>query len=285
MTKSRSRNSLNFSALAGLIGALGLLMIAIGATASDPWSFLNLPSAIVVVGGTVAATLVTYSPGELWRALTRFGGFLRHATVVDRMDAGRLVRIAGEMKGGKLHAAEKELEQVKSPFVRTGLRLLVDGMPGDAIGTVLDWRMKEQEALELKEAAVFRTMAIYAPAFGMAGTLIGLVNMLRLMGNGATPDMIGTNLGFALITTFYGLVLANAILKPIAAKIETKAQDHLRVMAAVTEAFREIGQGHGPSHVREVLSAIAEQHENEMNSADTLAAPVIETTHAASAKS
>jgi chemotaxis protein MotA len=280
-THKQSRTAINSSALTGIVGGAALLVTAIAATASEPASFLNLPSAILVIGGTVAATLITYSFGDLWRALARFAALLRRETVVDHHDAERFVRIAGLWKGGKIQAVEEEMKGVHSPFVKTGLRLLIDGMPGDAISTVLDWRMKQQESLEYKEAAVFRSMATYAPAFGMAGTLIGLVNMLRLMGAGATPQQIGTNLAFALITTLYGLVLANGFLKPIAAKIETKTYEHLRVLAAVTEAFREIGEGHGPSHVREVLSAIGERHENEMNSADALAMPSEETSHVA----
>ena len=268
-----SPSGLNISALAGMIGGIALLIASVAVTTPDPWSFLNWPSAILVLGGTVAATLITFSFGDLGRALARFAGLMTRSHVVDRDDAGRFVRIASLWKAGKLHAVESEAEAVRSPFVKTGLRLLVDGMPGDAIVTVLEWRMKQQEMLERKEAAVFRTMAAYAPAFGMVGTIIGIVNMLRLMGEGATPTQVGSNLAFALITTLYGLVLANAFLKPIAAKIETKTHDHLRVMAAIAEAFREIGEGHGPSHVREVLTAIGERHENEMNNADVFLAP------------
>jgi chemotaxis protein MotA len=280
MTKKKLHHSgPNISAIGGIVAGIVLLVAAVSATASEPLSFLNLPSAILVIGGTLAATLITYSLADVGRALARFGALLQRETVVDRGDAERFVKIAGLWKGGKLTAVEKELEVVKSPFVRTGLRLLVDGMPGDAIGTVLEWRMRQQEALERREADVFRTMATYAPAFGMAGTIIGLVNMLRLMGAGATPQQIGTNLAFALITTLYGLVLANALLKPMAAKIEIKAYDHLRVLSAVAEAFREIGEGHGPSHVREILLAIGEHHENEMNNADALALPAEEKSH------
>ena len=269
----------NISAIIGIIAGVALLVVAILSTATDPLSFLNLPSAVLVVGGTLAATLITYSFTDLGRALVRFGALLRREVVVDSRDGQRFVKVASLWKGSKLPAVEKELESVKSPFVKTGLRLLVDGMPGEAICTVLEWRMKQQEAQERKEAAVFRTMAAYAPAFGMAGTIIGLVNMLRLMGAGATPQQIGSNLAFALITTLYGLVLANAFLKPIAAKIEMKTYDHLRVMSTVAEAFRAIGQGHGASHVRELLLAIGEHHENEMNSADSLALPVEEQPH------
>lgn len=269
----------NLSAITGIVAGVALLIVAILATASDPLSFLNLPSAVLVIGGTLAATFITYSFADLGRALARFGRLLRRESVVDHRDGQRFVTVAGLWKGGKLAAVEKELEAVKSPFVKTGLRLLVDGMRGEAICTVLEWRMKQQEAQERREAAVFRTMAAYAPAFGMAGTIIGLVNMLRLMGAGATPQQIGTNLAFALITTLYGLVLANGFLKPMAAKIETKTYDHLRVMSAVAEAFRAIGEGHGPSHVREMLMAISEHHENEMNNADALELPVEEEPH------
>lgn len=269
-TDSARRAPFNFSAAAGMIGGAALLMTAVGATADEPWSFLNLPSLILVVGGTVAATLITYSFADLGRAGARVIRSLQRETIVGRGDIERFAHIAALLKGGKLKEIEEESGTIASPFILTGIRFLTDGMPMDSIGSVLEWRMRQQEAVERGEAAVFRTMATYAPAFGMAGTLIGLVNMLRLMGAGATPAQIGTNLAFALITTLYGVVLANALLKPLAARIERKTHDHLRTMAAVVEAFRAIAAGHGPSHIRAVLNAIAETHENEMGAADRL---------------
>lgn len=258
----------NMSAIVGIVGGATLLIVSIGATASEPWSFLNFPSLVLVIGGTIAATLITYSFQDLGRALARAGRSLRRERFVGRGDIERFAHIASLLKAGKIQTLDRETEGLSSPFILTGVRFLTDGMPLDSIGTVLEWRMRQQEALERSEAAVFRTMAAYAPAFGMAGTLIGLVNMLRLMGAGATPQQIGTNLAFALITTLYGLVFANALLKPLAARIERKTHDHLRVMAAVVEAFRGIAAGHGPSHIREVLSALGETHEYEMGQAD-----------------
>lgn len=262
--------ALNLSAIAGIVGGAGLLIASIAITAAEPLSFLDLPSLVLVIGGTIAATLITYSFGDLLRACARAARSLKRETVVGRQDIERFAHIAALLKAGKVQTIDQETAGLSSPFILTGIRLLTDGMPLESIGTVLEWRLRQQEALERGEAAVFRTMATYAPAFGMAGTLIGLVNMLRLMGAGATPRQIGTNLAFALITTLYGLVFANALLKPLAARIERKTHDHLRVMAAVVEAFRGIAAGHGPSHIREVLSALAETHEYEMGSADRL---------------
>lgn len=260
------------SAVTGLIGGLALFAVAIATTATDPWSFLNWPSAVIVLGGTLAAALISHSFAELRQAFARFWSLLRRESVVDHQDAERFIQVARLLKAGKLKIIEEEIAAVRSPLVRTGLRLLVDGMPGDGIGIVLDWRIRQQEANERGDAAIFRAMASYAPAFGMAGTIIGLVNMLRMMGDGATPEQIGSNLAFALITTLYGLIFANLLLKPIAAKIEKKAYEHVRVMATVAEAFREIGGGHGPSHVREMLAALSERHTAEMNNADTFQA-------------
>jgi chemotaxis protein MotA len=269
-TAGRTRAPFNASAAAGMIGGAALLITAVGATADKPWSFLNLPSFILVFGGTLAATLITYSFADLGRAFARVARSLQREVVVGRGDIERFAHIATLLKSGKVQEIEAETAGLSSPFILTGIRFLTDGMPMESIGAVLEWRMRQQEALERSEAAVFRTMATYAPAFGMAGTLIGLVNMLVLMGAGATPSQIGTNLAFALITTLYGVVLANALLKPLAARIERKTHDHLRTMAAVVEAFRAIAAGHGPSHIREVLNAIAQTHEYEMGAADRL---------------
>jgi len=262
---------LNFTAIGGIIGGLVLLVTAIVVTSIDPLIFINWPSAVLVLGGTLAATMITYSFGEMRRAFARFAGLLKQETVVGHTDIDRFARVAGYMHAGKLKDVEQEAGTAANPFIKTGFRMLADGMPVDAITSVLEWRMAHQEDIERSEAAVFRTMGTYAPAFGMAGTLVGLVNMLRMMGNGGTPEQIGANLALALITTLYGIVFANALLKPIAAKIEKRTHDRMRLMGAIVEAFRCIGEGHGPSYIRDVLYGIALTHENEVGGGEVLA--------------
>ena len=261
---------LNVSAVLGISGGVALLLVTIAVTAANPINFLNLPGALIVVGGTIAASLVTYSFADLRRAVGRFIMLLKREHIAGTEDIDQLVRVAGLMLSGKVKAIEDEIHRAHSPFVKTGLQLLVDGMPPDDIGNVLELRMKRQEEIEHNDAAVFKMMATYTPAFGMAATLIGLVNMLRLMGVGATPQQVGLNMGLALVATFYGLVLANAILRPIATKIEKKTQDRMRFMAAIVEALRCIGEGRGPGHVREILYAIASSPDNELGRRDTL---------------
>ena len=167
---------------------------------------------------------------------------------------------------------EEEIKETASPFVRTGFQLIIDGLPPNDIESVLELRMRNQELVERNEALVFKTMATFTPAFGLAATLIGLVNMLFLMGQGATPQMVGANMSLALLATFYGVVLANGFLRPLATKIELKTQDRMRVMAIVTEAIRCIAEGRGPGHVREVLYAVVASHGDEVGLRDTLGA-------------
>jgi len=232
--------------------------------------FLSLPSAIIVVGGTLAATVVTYSFEEVWRAASRFARLLKRDVSFGKNDIDHLVDVAKIVQQGKLKDIEQEIDRTSSPFIKAGLMMLADGMKEDSLTAILQWRMKQSEATEHNEAAVFRTMAAYAPAFGMAGTLIGLVNMLRIMADGGTPAQIGLNMATALLTTFYGVILANAVFKPIAARIEKRSHERLRLMATIAEAMRSISERRSPSHVRELLYAMAVSHEEELGRRDTL---------------
>jgi chemotaxis protein MotA len=258
------------SPIVGFVGGFLLLALAIGLTSTEPIIFISLPSVIIVFGGTLMATLITFSWGEMRRAWNRFWRVLRREPAFGKADLDHLVEVADLMHKGKPKQIEDLIVKTPSPFLQATLRMLADGTTEDDITAVLQARMRQMEEVERNEAAVFRTMATYAPAFGMAGTLIGLVNMLRMMGDGGTPAMIGVNMATALLTTFYGVVLANAILKPIAAKIEKKCHDRMRLMAMIIETVRAMTQGRAASHVRELLYALAISHTEELGKRDTL---------------
>lgn len=247
-----------------------LITLSILLTSSSPIIFISLPSIIVVFGGTLAATLVTYSGAELRRAWSRFIRIMKAEPSFGKAELDQLVDVAAIVHQGKLQKVEQELEKFSSPFIRSGLRMLLDGVKEEDLAAILHARMRQMEEAERNDAAVWRTMATYSPAFGMAGTLIGLVNMLRMMGEGGTPTMIGVNMATALLTTFYGVVLANAVLKPIAAKIEKKCFDRMRLMGTILEAIRVMSQRRMASHVREILYALAISHDEELGLQDTL---------------
>ena len=262
---------LNLNAMIGLLGGALLFVTAIFLTAKTPLIYLNVHGAMIVVGGTLLAAMLSYSFKQLSSAFRRAGHLFRSEKLIGKDDIELFIRVAAYRQGGKSLAIEEETKKTNSPFIRTGLQMLSDGMPPDDIVNVLEMRMKHQEALERSDAGVFKMMATYTPAFGLAATLIGLVNMLFLMGQGATAQQVGMNMSLALVATFYGVVLANALLRPIAAKIEMKTQDRMRVMATFVEAIHAIALGRGPSHIREILYAVVATYSDDVGLQDTLA--------------
>lgn len=262
----------NLSAFLGFAGAAALFVVAILMTSDTPLLYLNGHGALIVAGGTAMATMISFSFSQIGSAFVRAFRMMKGERFVEKDDLERFVRVATLRQGGKLSTIEEEARKTTSPFIATGLQMLADNMPADDIAHVLEMRMKYQEAAERNDAAVFKAMAIFTPAFGLSATLIGLINMLFLMGQGATPQQVGMNMSLALVATFYGVTLANAIFRPIATKIEMKTQDRMRVMATIVEAIASIAEGRGPSHVREILYAIAASYSDDIGERDTMGA-------------
>ena len=195
---------LNFkpAAVIGFVGGAALFVGAILLTSKNPLIYINLHGAMIVVGGTIAASLIAFPYAQLTSAFVRAWQLIKKDHPVSKGDLERFVRVAGLRQQNAMAKIEEEIKHTNSPFVRTGLQLVIDGLPSDDIASVLELRMKNQELIERNEALVFKTMATFTPAFGLAATLIGLVNMLFLMGQGATAQQVGMNMSLALLATF-----------------------------------------------------------------------------------
>lgn len=159
---------------------------------------------------------------------------------------------------------EKQLEQVANPFLKTGLQLVVDLTPEEDILDLLQWRISRLRAKEHAEAQLFRVMASYAPAFGMLGTLVGLVNLMFLLGDG---DMtaIGRQMAIALMTTFYGVLLANLVFKPVAVKLERRTEQRVVLMNMVMQGIAMMSNKRSPALIRETLNSFMAHYHDEIN--------------------
>src|SRR5690606_39034698 len=144
------------------------------------------------------------------------------------------------------------------------VQLVIDHTPEQDIIDLMQWRVSRLRARERAEAQLFRTMAGFAPAFGMLGTLVGLVNLLFLLGDG---DMaaIGQQMALALMTTFYGILFANLVLKPVAVKLERRTEQRVIVMSMIMQGVAMMCQKRSPSLMRETLNSFMEEHEDEIN--------------------
>lgn len=254
---------MNPSTLIGMIGGILLIVLSIALTAQDAGAFLNFPGLAVVIGGTLAATLLSYPLKEVLRVFKTFIMVLRNERLYAEDDQRELVVVARHWFHGDLTAIEKELDKIKNPFLRTGVQLIIDDTPADEIAELLEWRILKLKTRESAEAQIYRTMAMYAPAFGMLGTLIGLINMLHGM-DGAEFERIGVNMGLALLTTLYGVVLANLLFKPIAIKFERRTEQRVILMNMIMEGVLLLARGHTPAYIREYLRTFFAHYEDEL---------------------
>lgn len=249
---------MNVTTVLGLIISLTLLIgaIIIGAGATD--IFINLPGFMIVLGGTLGATLISYPLKDVARV---FWVFL----VVFRREEPRLdqylrliVNFAIRARSGMLNL-EAELPRIKNMFLRDGIQMLVDGYSPEEIREMLESRTHYRETRELSEAQIFRTMASFSPAFGMVGTLIGLIAMLLNM----SPENLhnlGPNMAIALITTFYGLIFSNLIFKPIALKLERKTEEAVLLQNMITDSVIMIQKEWHPQKVEDYLNSYVPPH-------------------------
>ncbi|MEC9306602.1 MAG: MotA/TolQ/ExbB proton channel family protein, partial [Pseudomonadota bacterium] len=166
---------MNPSTLIGIFASMLLLVSVLFFTAESPESFINLPGLAIVVTGTLAATFISYPLKEVLRVVRLVGLVFRRENTYVRDDINELVSMSRLWFKGDVRAVEKELEHTRNPFLRTGIQLVIANTKEDEIFDMLRWRIARLKAREHAEAQIFRTMATYAPAFGMIGTLVGLV--------------------------------------------------------------------------------------------------------------
>jgi chemotaxis protein MotA len=255
--------ALNPSTLIGILASVLFMGVIVLFGADDPRKFIDLPSIAIVLGGTLAATFLSYPMREIRRILPMIAQVLRQERLETQHAIEEVVALSRLWMRGELHAVERALPQVSNPFLRTGVQMIIDRTPEDEIVDLLQWRIAHLRSREMAEAAIFRGMATYAPAFGMVGTLLGLINLMDLVGAGDLGK-IGSQLAVALMTTLYGVLLANLIFKPIAVKLERRTEQRLVVMNMVLEGVSMMCAGRSPSLMRETLKAFVAQFDDEM---------------------
>jgi len=257
---------MNLSTLLGFALGLMLVAIAISVTASHPGDYLSLSGLLIVLGGTIAATLVAYPMTEVRRMLRALLQTLREEKLDSAQAIDELVEIAKHWNRGDVRELETAMQHSRNGFLRTGVQLLLDKAPPEDVLSLLHWRIQRLKAKERADAQMFRSMAAFAPAFGMVGTLLGLINMMQIM-SGRDLVEIGGNMALALVTTFYGLLLANLLFKPIAIKLERATEQRVMLMTMVLEGISLLSQRRSPAVLRETLQSFIHHYDNELDTA------------------
>lgn len=212
--------------LFGIAGAFLLMAVAI-TLGGSALAFLDLPSVLIVIGGTVLITTASFSWGDMLRATQDLGQTIRQR----RRSAGDAARDALRLadfarRHGILTLQGNIVGALKDqPVLQNGLKLVIEGTPDTDVESLLRRDIAAQQGRTEKSASVLRRAAEISPAMGLIGTLIGLVQMLSQL---STPSAIGPGMAVALLTTFYGAILSNMVFTPLASKLERNgAEDRL----------------------------------------------------------
>lgn len=224
---------------------------------THPWlnAFIDIPGLILVVGGTIGATAIYRPFRELRSLVRRAPHYLRaYASGIDE-DLRHILRVADALRMSDIRAAEQEVGRVNDVFVRNGLQLAVDRVPPTEIDNILRWQIANVQKRFQEDAQVMRTMAHVAPAFGMLGTLIGLVGLLTNLGHAGISE-IGTAMAFAITTTLYGILLASVIFKPLALRIDQHGDIAVGNLLRLKEGILLVATRQNPLIIRDTLLAV-----------------------------
>ena len=240
---------MDLATLVGFGSAFGLILIAMG---SGIGAFVDGPSAMIVVGGTFGATLIHYRFAHMKIALSVAKKAFVYKPLSNTELIKTLVEHASQARREGILALEAAAQKTEDPFLKRALQLAVDGHEVSAIEAILGTELDHLRDRHKLGADIFGALAAYAPALGMIGTLVGLVLMLQQMDD---PSKIGPAMAVALLTTFYGAVLANLIFNPIAGKLKDRSAEEVLYKELAMEGVLSISQGDNPRIVEQKLYA------------------------------
>ncbi len=233
---------MDLATLLGIISAFGLVFYAI-LSSSGLGIFVDIPSVFIVVGGTLGVTLITFPLGDVIGVIK----VVMNVFFVRTKDAGKviptLVDFSGKARRDGILALESETKDIPDKFLSKGTQLAVDGLEPRAITDILEKEIEYIEERHGKGAETFATMGTISPSMGLIGTLVGLVQMLQ---NLSDPSSIGPAMAVALLTTFYGAILANMLFIPISGKLRTRHKEEILGMRLMLEGILSISVGDNP---------------------------------------
>jgi len=247
------RRKLDPATLLGLSGA-ALLIIGALALGGSAKAFVNIPAALIVLGGTFTVTTTCFSLREIFQAQK----MMFHTIFPAHRDASdaaiQMLQFAVQARRNGTLSLQIAAAQLESePFLKQVLTMVADGSTGDVIERVLKTEIAATAARHTKGASVLRKGAEVAPAMGLIGTLVGLVQMLGRLDD---PSNIGPAMAVALLTTFYGAVLANVVLSPLASKLERNSREELLVKHIFLMAASSIARQENPRRLEMLLNSV-----------------------------
>lgn len=239
---------------------LGLVICAVlvvfGITVDEGFSvmmnFYDLPSVLITLGGSFACTLVYFSLKDFVTSLKAFKIALKKPVSKETETIKNIIDLSNVARKEGLLALEEAVNELDDEYLKKGILLVVDGTDPELVRAIMETEMVCIENRHKKVISFYDTLAAMGPAWGMIGTLIGLINMLKNLSDIST---VGPNMAIALITTLYGSLLANWIALPIAGKLKYNNEIEIMLKEVTIEGLLSIQAGENPRVIEEKLKS------------------------------
>jgi len=242
---------MDIATLLGITSAFGLVLIAIF-MGGGLGLFINVPSLMIVAGGTLGTTMINYPLKQVLGVIKVVKNVFFTKVTSAKEIIQQFSEFSNKARKEGILALESEIENLDEEFLKKGIQLSIDGLEPQSIREILETEISYIEDRHKLGAEIFTTMGTYAPALGMVGTLIGLVQMLQSMSD---PSSIGPAMAVALLTTFYGAVGANLLFMPVAGKLRTRSSEEVLVKEMMIEGVICLSNGENPRIVEQKLMA------------------------------
>lgn len=246
---------MDLASLVGLI--LGVVMVVFGIISSGGTAalgnFIDPPSIIITIGGSLASTLFSHKLPDFINGLKGITLAIKEPTVGNPVDViSNIINLSNISRKEGLLALEEATHDMDDEFLKKGINLVVDGTDPDLVRGILETDLINLETRHKKVIGFWEKWAEMGPAWGMIGTLVGLVNMLKKLDDVAT---IGPNMAVALLTTLYGSLIANWLASPTAAKLKVNSEMEIMMKEITVEGLLSIQAGENPRVIEEKLKS------------------------------
>ena len=242
---------MDITTIIGLVAGFGLVISAIlmGGSAGVFW---NVPSVLITIGGMISATLLNFPLRDVVTVMGSVRNAFLHKERSPEELIEKLVNFATIARREGILALEAHASETDDEFLRKSIQLAIDGTAPELIKDILSTELAFMEDRHAMGQSILIAMGTYAPAYGMIGTLIGLIQMLTTLDD---PSKIGAGMAVAMITTLYGSLVANAFCLPAAGKLKVRTSNELLAKELIIEGILSIQSGDNPRIVEQKLKA------------------------------
>ncbi|UER67471.1 motility protein A [Borrelia sp. BU AG58] len=241
---------MNLASILGWGIGFGAILISMAFTPTGLGVFWDLSSVFITVVGSFSALMASAEVIAVRKIPTYLGFFFKKSSFAKASNIKTLVELSEKARKEGLLSLDDELEQISDPFFKSGMRLVVDGADPEIIRTMLYLELDQMQERHKMGSNLFGTWAKLAPAFGMTGTLIGLI---ALLGNLEDKSALGSSMAVALITTLYGTIMANLMFIPVQIKLESIDSEEVAVKTMIVEGILSIQAGDNPRILEQKL--------------------------------